>query len=452
MNNLRIKVISRNPDHYQRETKHDIYKVPQKNGGNEDPLRHAVEYTRAMNAAKLERVFAKPFIACFDGHNEGVGVLSKHPLRLSHLLSGARDGQVKIWRLSNKKCLGTIQAHNGPVNGISVDGSIGEIFTTIGQDSQLKHWNLPEEFDGDLSEPTHSIPLQFVPHSISHLYNSTDFVIAGEGISVWKLYRDSPVRTYDVGPNTVHSIRCSPVEASVMAGCASDRSIFLLDTRQKAPLTKMVMSLRTNNISWNPIEAFTFTAASDDYNVYTFDMRNLKSAKMVHHGHTSSVLDVDFSPTGKEFVTGSVDRSVRIFRANGSKSREIYTNPRMQAVLSVAWTLDNKYVLSGSNEMNIRLWKANASEKLGALKPREKASHEYNDRLKKQYQHHPQIGRIIKHRQVPKSIFHAAKEHKIIHDKKKRKEGNLRRYAKPGTMPHVSEREKPVIQNGFQNE
>uniref|UniRef100_A0A914QBN9 Uncharacterized protein n=1 Tax=Panagrolaimus davidi TaxID=227884 RepID=A0A914QBN9_9BILA len=219
-----IKVISRNPDHYLRETKHDIYKVPQKNGGNEYPLRHTVEYT--MNAAKLERVFAKSFIACFDGYNEGVGVLSKHPLRLSHLLSGARDGQVKIWRLSKKKCLRTIQAHNGPVNGIYVD----EIFRTTGQDSQLKLWNLSEEFDGDLSEPTHSIPLQFVPHSISHLYNSTDFVIAGEGISVWKLYRDSPLRIYDVGPDTVHSIRCSPVEASVMAGCASDRSIFLLDT------------------------------------------------------------------------------------------------------------------------------------------------------------------------------------------------------------------------------
>uniref|UniRef100_A0AC35GLQ0 Sof1-like protein domain-containing protein n=1 Tax=Panagrolaimus sp. PS1159 TaxID=55785 RepID=A0AC35GLQ0_9BILA len=44
------------------------------------------------------------------------------------------------------------------------------------------------------------------------------------------------------------------------------------------------------------------------------------------------------------------------------------------------------------------------------------------------------IGTIIKHRQVPKAIFHTAKELKIIYDKKKRKEGNLRTYAKPGTL------------------
>uniref|UniRef100_A0A914QMQ7 Sof1-like protein domain-containing protein n=1 Tax=Panagrolaimus davidi TaxID=227884 RepID=A0A914QMQ7_9BILA len=68
------------------------------------------------------------------------------------------------------------------------------------------------------------------------------------------------------------------------------------------------------------------------------------------------------------------------------------------------------------------------------LQPRENASHEYNERLKKQYQNHLQTGTIIKHRQVPKIIFHTAKECKIIVDKKKRKEGNLRRYAKPGTL------------------
>jgi WD repeat and SOF domain-containing protein 1 len=83
----------------------------------EDPFRHQVEYTRALNSAKLERMFAKPFICALEGHNDGVHVLAKHPTRLSTVLSGALDGQVKVWLLSNKKCLTTIQAHNGPVNG-----------------------------------------------------------------------------------------------------------------------------------------------------------------------------------------------------------------------------------------------------------------------------------------------------------------------------------------------
>uniref|UniRef100_A0AC35GGX1 Uncharacterized protein n=1 Tax=Panagrolaimus sp. PS1159 TaxID=55785 RepID=A0AC35GGX1_9BILA len=71
--------------------------------------------------------------------------------------------------------------------------SVGEIFTIIGQGFQLKHW--------------------------------TDFAIAGEGISVSKLYRNSPVRTCDVGSDTIHSIRGSPVEALVMAGYAIETII-----------------------------------------------------------------------------------------------------------------------------------------------------------------------------------------------------------------------------------
>lgn len=78
-------------------------------------------------------------------------------------------------------------------------------------------------------------------------------------------------------------------------------------------------------------------------------------------------MDVDYSPTGKEFVSGSYDKTIRIFDSSKGHSREIYHTKRMQRIEMVAWTLDNKYILSGSDEMNIRIWKAKASEKLGVV-------------------------------------------------------------------------------------
>lgn len=119
----------------------------------------------------------------------GVHLLRKHPSRLATILSAARDGQVKIWHLPTKKCLSTIQAHNGSINGLSVDDADGDMFVSVGQDAQLKHWQLPDVIDEDLGEPINSIALSNVPHSVSHISKSTDFVISGEGISVWKLYR-----------------------------------------------------------------------------------------------------------------------------------------------------------------------------------------------------------------------------------------------------------------------
>lgn len=49
------------------------------------------------------------------------------------------------------------------------------------------------------------------------------------------------------------------------ASCASDRSIILYDTREAGPIRKIVTKLRSNQLSWNPMEAFTFSAASEDY-------------------------------------------------------------------------------------------------------------------------------------------------------------------------------------------
>jgi len=57
------------------------------------------------------------------------------------------------------------------------------------------------------------------------------------------------------------------------------------------------------------------------YSLYTFDMRFLTSPVMVHMDHVSAVLDVDYSPTGKEFVSASFDKSVRIFPVDKGHSR-----------------------------------------------------------------------------------------------------------------------------------
>ena len=84
------------------------------------------------------------------------------------------------------------------------------------------------------------------------------------------------------------------------------------------------------------------------------------------------------------------------------------------------------------------------------MRPREKAALNYANKLRQKYQQHPEVGRILKHRQVPKSIYSAAKEHQTIKESQQRKETNRRRYAPEGTMPFVSERAKPIVEHGFE--
>ena len=93
---MKVKVLSRNPADYIRECKSDIHKIPRNIDPSLHPFEAAREYTRALNAAKLERVFAKPFIGSLDGHTDGVNCMAKFQKSLSLLLSGSCNGEVRV--------------------------------------------------------------------------------------------------------------------------------------------------------------------------------------------------------------------------------------------------------------------------------------------------------------------------------------------------------------------
>lgn len=120
------------------------------------PFEAPREYTRALNAIKLERVFAKPFIGNLDGHRDGVCCVSKHPGSLSVVLSGACDGEIRVWDLPEKKCTRNFLAHDGIVRGI-VYAPNAEHFITIGDDKTMKTWKSEKPEYGEEEEPTNTI-------------------------------------------------------------------------------------------------------------------------------------------------------------------------------------------------------------------------------------------------------------------------------------------------------
>lgn len=442
---MKVKVISRNPDNYLRETKKDIHKVFRNYDSALHPFEEAREYVRALNATKLERVFAMPFVGNLDGHKDGISAIGKHPKTLPILLSGSYDGEVNLWDVPNRECHISLQCHSGYVRGIAFSND-GSRFFTIGDDKAIKTWDMEAIFNKpEDPEPINTIMGKTVITSISHNYEEPFFATCGETCHIWEETRNAPIKTLQWGVDTLYDIRYNPVETSLLAACGSDRGIIFYDQREVKPLRKIVMTLRPNQLAWNPMQAYYFTVASEDYNLYTFDTRRLKSPLKIHKGHVSAVTCVDYSPTGCEFVSGSYDKTIRIFDARKANSRDVYHTKRMQHVTCVGWSLDNKYIYSGSDEMNIRVWKAKAAEKLGALKQREKQAFKYNEALKEKFAAHPQIRRIAQHRQVPKMVYKERQKIQVVKQKIKRKEENVRNNSKPGKLPYVAEVKKKVL-------
>ena len=360
---------------------------------------------------------------------------------------------MRLWDLSRQECTLSVPAHSGFIRGICMNHE-GSRFITVGEDKIVRQWAYPdsslmpctmnsaasEEF-----EPLSSVICKSVFLGVDHHYSQPFFATCGEQVDIWDETRSDPLQTFTWGVDSITNVRYNPIEQNVIASTGSDRAVTLYDVRQSTPLRKVVLSMKSNGVSWNPTEAFVFTVANEDSNLYTFDMRYLDRPLNVHMDHVMAVLDVDYSPTGTEFVSGSYDKTIRIFQSSSGRSREVYHTKRMQRIFCVKWSSDATYVLSGSDETNIRLWKADASKKIGKLRGRERASLHYAAKLRHQYRWHPNIRRIARHRHVPRMIYKAQKEkHTILLSQKKKRE-NVLRNSKKGTIPSIKPRRQTSV-------
>lgn len=125
-------------------------------------------------------------------------------------------------------------------------------------------------------------------------------------------------------------MKFNPSQHHVLAAVSTDRSICLYDIRANAPINKLYLKNKSSALCWNPQEPMNFVVGNENSHCYTFDMRKFEQAKMIHKDHVNAILDIDFSPTGKEFVSASFDKTIRIFRATDGRSREVYHTKRMQ--------------------------------------------------------------------------------------------------------------------------
>ena len=100
---MRVKVISHSRGEYMRERRQDLPKLLH----NPDPILHPFEKSRelvrALNAVKLERLFAQPFVKSLEGHVEGVYAVAKNYKSLTSLVSGSADGELRLWDLGGEK-------------------------------------------------------------------------------------------------------------------------------------------------------------------------------------------------------------------------------------------------------------------------------------------------------------------------------------------------------------
>lgn len=448
---MKIKTISRSLDTYVPVRNTQESALPRNLNPALHPHERAREYTKALTATKLERMFAQPFVGQLgDGHRDGVYSIARDFTSTNQVASGSGDGVVKYWNLTSRDETASFKAHQGMVTGLVVNPR-GNGMMSCGDDKTIKMWSVAShEFDGasddELRTGSGLVKTYLGEHAfkgLDHHHEDNIFVTGGANIQLWDVNRLRYTSNMSWGADNVTTVKFNRTETNIIASAGSDNSIVLYDVRTNTPIQKVVTSMRTNAISWNPMEAYIFATASEDHNAYLWDMRNLTKSVNIYKDHVAAVMDVDFSPTGQELVTGSYDKTIRIFRPREGHSRDIYHTKRMQRVFCVRFSSDSRYIMSSSDDTNIRLWRSNASERAGVKSNRQRNKLNYDNALKERFKHMPEIRRISRHRHLPSTVKKAREIKRVELDSIRRREENERRSNK-NSAPPVPEKQRHI--------
>ena len=249
------------------------------------------EYTRALNAAKMERMFAAPFVGQMGkGHVDGVYSISKDPNSLQRFASGSGDGIVKVWDLTSREEIWTTSAHENIVKSLA--WTLDKKLLTCASDRTVKLFDPYNTPAGAAPSATWLGANAFT--GISHHRSKSVFATSGgSSVSIYDLERTTappeilkwPTTTgklnfahkvlvlgmsQELGSllpdfqgnhilirwiDTISCVAFNQVEDSILASAATDRSIVLYDLRTSMPLAKTILNFASNKISWNPMEA-----------------------------------------------------------------------------------------------------------------------------------------------------------------------------------------------------
>ncbi|KAJ7864961.1 WD40 repeat-like protein [Mycena olivaceomarginata] len=442
---MKIRVLQHDPAVHLPQRPGD----PTPTSRNLDPLMHpfarARERTRALNAAKMDRMFAKPFIASLEGHVDAVEVMAKQPGSLTTVASGSWDGGVIVHHLGRRtQLLHAPQAHKGKVSGVCFSRE-GRLFS-CGVDRNIKLWSL-ESSHTENPQPVTVFNGKSAFNSIDHHNSDPLFASASNLVQIWDETKSLPISnlTFPTSTETITSVRFNLSETSVLASIGSDRTFTLYDIRTGKAERRVVMQMSSNALSWSPTAPTSLLLASEDHNLYTFDIRHLAAPTQIYKGHVAAVMSCDWAPTGLGFVSGGWDRTVRVWEEGRGQGAEVYHTKRMQRVSSALFTADARFVLSGSDDGNVRVWKAKASERLGVVTARERAAIEYRESLKGRWRADGEVGKVVRSRHIPKPVYQAAKLKRTMLEAQRVKEERRRKHTRAGEGKPKAEKKKLVV-------
>ncbi|KAJ7165435.1 hypothetical protein C8R43DRAFT_210760 [Mycena crocata] len=274
----------------------------------------------------------------------------------TRILSGSRDGYVRLWDASTGVHLQTLKGQSSSITSVAFSAN-GAWIVAGSRDAYVYLWDGDGNCIRTLKGHFDSVEcVAFSPAKPCIASGSEDMTIR-----LWDSTGVAHIATLKGHSGAVLSVAFSPSGTRIASGSA-DHTIRLWDAS-----TFMHLRILRRYPEWVTSLAFSpdgthIAAGCSDQNVWICDAWTGTSIRTLK-GHAGRVTSVSFSPDGQHIISGSMDHTARLWDT-ASGSSILLLDKHSEWVMSVAFSEDGTRVVSGSEDRTIRVWDARRTARI----------------------------------------------------------------------------------------
>lgn len=264
-------------------------------------------------------------------------------------------------RQPNAQATQTFNGHNSFVYDVAFS-SDGEHLLSGSRDGNIKLWDV---VTGDEEQNFGTFR-----HSVESVAMSPDgeYVVSGTSdgkMVLWDVNTGKKVRSFSGHDKSVNSIAFTPDGEYVLSGSKDQTMKFWKVATGMEARTFDGHNYGVNSVAVSPDGKYALTGSLDE----TMKLWNMNTGREIRtfRGHSKSVESVAFSPDGKYALSGSRDRTLKLWKVESGKEVRTFSRHN-HSVESVAISPDGRYVLSGSRDRTIKLWERSTGDELRTYK------------------------------------------------------------------------------------
>jgi WD40 repeat protein/tRNA A-37 threonylcarbamoyl transferase component Bud32 len=267
------------------------------------------------------------------------------------VLAGNQDGTVRLWKLSNGRCLRTLRGHTAKVKSVAFSPD-GRILASNCQHSEGRLWRFSDGLPLCILAGGCKTNLVFSPDG--RILASGTY---GNSILLWKVADGTRLRELEGHTNSVWGVAFSP-DGEILASGSRDKNTCLWRVSDGVLLHTLTGHADTVwSVAFSPRgEMLTSGSCDNDVRVW-----RVSDGVLLHTliGHTDSVQEVAFSPHGDIVASRDQHGVVSLWSVTGEKLLHTFEN-HMGSVKDVAISRDGRMLASASDDRSVRLWSASS--------------------------------------------------------------------------------------------